>query len=200
MINKSALHAILTRHPQMDDPLAFGHRIPQRVHMGHRRAAARVRTSRRPGSPSSVIPPGRSRPPAVPRPARLVTGSPISCWASATASQMRRQVLNLCRADHSRNISSLALRVARGWCRCRRGWRTSSEGYETPGLGGFHVRWANRPLPERLVDGFTSEHGGDEQHRAPTVAATMGSSSDMPPPGCRTGRHSHFRRPCQRCP
>jgi hypothetical protein len=43
-----------------------------------------------------------------------VMGRPQACWASATASQMRRQVLNLWRGDQMRSISGLALRLARG--------------------------------------------------------------------------------------
>ena len=46
----------------------------------------------------------------VPLPQFLV----ISCCASATASQIRRHVLNLWRGDHRRSIAPLALRVASG--------------------------------------------------------------------------------------
>jgi hypothetical protein len=53
---------------------------------------------------------GALLPSPAPGPSPVVT----SCIASATASQIRRQVLNLWRGDQSRSISGLALRVASG--------------------------------------------------------------------------------------
>ncbi len=44
----------------------------------------------------------------------IETGNPISCCASATASQIRRHVLNLCLGDQSLSMSRLAFRSARG--------------------------------------------------------------------------------------
>jgi hypothetical protein len=95
-------------------PFAFGHESPSAWTW----AITSWRSSRSYFSAafisSSVMPPGRLTTARNSSTCSFVTGRPSSCWASATASQIRRHVLNLWRGDHSRSISGLALRLARG--------------------------------------------------------------------------------------
>ena len=95
-------------------PLAFGQLSPSACTC----AITSCRSSRSYFSAAfisaSVMPPGRFTTARSSSTCSLLTGSPISCCASATASQIRLHVLNLCRGDHSVSICLLALRVARG--------------------------------------------------------------------------------------